>query len=83
MAYYVILKRFFWTQIFTRIFLVFPLQAVSISQTECHMAPHLTLNLLMRRIMASKWQMGFNWAFKGFNNFTINSHNTVYKQHSC
>lgn len=57
-AYCLIFKHFFWTQTFISILLVFCLQAISISQTECHMVTHL-------------------------NTFTINSHNTVYKQHSC
>lgn len=40
-AYYIMFKQFFWTQIFTSILLVFPLHVVSISQTECHMVPQL------------------------------------------
>ena len=57
-AYCILFKRLFWTQIFTSISLVFSRQAISISQTECHTVPHL-------------------------DTFTMNSHNTVYKQHSC
>jgi len=40
-AYCVMFKHFFWTQIFTSIPLVFCHQALSISQAECHMVPHL------------------------------------------
>ena len=64
-AYYIMFKQFFWTQIFTSILLVFPLHVVSISQTECHMVPQLnTFTINSRNIIykqhlsiVSVWQL--------------------------